>query len=252
MRKQSSKPNVKDYFSQFKIWLAPAVTAGVIILLSQFAVKPRIIVISQKISERKQQRERLNKVLAKIDKLENLDKELFKERMLLLNEALPGEPELPQFLYTIEKLARQAGLVVDSMLVKGLAPNEKAGSQKSAHQSIGVAMTLRGRQEQVSGLIRQIEIFRRLISVDKVQLSRLVQGASPSANVSATVQIKTFFAPLPSSLGSPEEPIESLSARDETLLTELKNRLSDLSFEPETMPRQIATKSAVDRNPFER
>lgn len=250
MKHHSSKPTLSEYLGQMRDLAPPAVAAIVIVVLGLLVLKPRVQLILGVLNERRKLRENLSRVVANLDKLENADKELYQRQLVLLTQAVPSEPDLPSLLLNIDRQAGQTGVVIEgATFEKG---SELPKSAEKSLSSIGIQIAVRGRQNQLSSFIRQLEMARRLISVDKIQISSgPVSVASPSAVFNSVLNLTVFFAPLPESLGPPETVLTDLTAEDKVLISEIQNRLEGFSGESTGPSLRTATAAANETNPFE-
>jgi Tfp pilus assembly protein PilO len=242
---KTDKPDLYEYLGQLKIWTLPLISLLVILGLTFLILKPRLQMISSGRAERRRQREKLKVISKKIETLQDLDVKSFQENLLILSEALPNEPSLPSFLVALDRLAEQTGLLIENVTFQGRAKQKKARGAENVPLKTTVSVTTRGKSEQVSVFLKQLEGLRRLVSIEKIEAGRSQAEGSISATLSSSVKLTIFFSPLPDSLGEPEEPLGTFTSADNDLITRLRNRLSASAFKSFAGP--AATGSG---NPF--
>lgn len=214
---------LKDSLQGFKIYLFPAFTLGVILILFNFLVKGKIEDVFEVQKEIKGQRERLSRLVEKQTALSALDEEALRGQFLLANEALPSKREAAGFLVQIERVALESGLFVKNVSLEGgeIATQsgekeEGASTPKKKKDQFVSQVEIEGKVDQVADFIRKLLESRRIVQVSKVELIAPSSGAviaTPSAT-KATLTIDVFFKILPESMGEVESPLPQLSPRE--------------------------------------
>jgi Tfp pilus assembly protein PilO len=250
-KRKQTKPTIGEYLEEAKIWSVPLLVGTVILVLGWLVVKPRVFVIHQALTERKELRQKLSNIVVKLEKLENVNTDQFRSHLVLLSEALPNEPNLFMFLLGLDRLAGQVGIAIESVGFGDLNVIQEPRPQKQP-QEIPVTLSFRGRPDQASNFVKILAQSRRLVSIENLKYSLVRStGASPSANYRGTLSLTTYYAPFPRSLGEPDEPLGKFSSEEESLVSEIQNRPSSMLDLTTIGQARPATGAADKKNPFE-
>lgn len=213
----------KDSLRGLKIYLFPAFTLGVILVLFNFLVKGKIEDVFEVQKEIRSQRERLSRLIEKQAALSALDEEALERQFLLANEALPSKREVAGFLAQVERAALESGLLVRGVSLEGGEIATQSGERKKEapapkekKDQFTSRVEVEGEIDQVADFIRKLLESRRIVQVSKVGLTAPSSGgaiATPSAT-EAILTVEVFFKILPESMGTAESPLPQFSSQE--------------------------------------
>lgn len=174
---------------------------GAIIALALFAIKPTVTTIAQIYKELKDQREVDERLQEKIDNLRRA-REAYRQvedKLYLINEALPTQPEPDLVVAQIERLAvvnncSLTDIHFDNVTLKGnITSATKRKSETPAKPDQPVLkgdFQIKGEYADVIAFIEDLYILRRLNDVDKI----LLEGG-PGRPLAAKVGITIYYLP---------------------------------------------------------
>lgn len=147
--------------------------------------------------------------------------------------ALPKSNPSLQVVSQIRNLASSNLLLIQDV--------RSSASDKSSSQipHVTTSFNLVGSKEAISAFIKGIDSIAPISFVDKVSLTQ--DGGAFAANIS----IKTYYAPLPSTIPTITQPVTDLTASEKELL----NQISGLTQPTLNLP-VTATVSGSNPNPF--
>ncbi len=248
MEKDASQLTIEEYLEEVKIWMVPIIVGLVIVVVGFLVLRPRFNAVLKNMDKRSQMRDQLAQLVSTIDQLEQLDTEQYQRRLVLLTTAVPSEPNPLFFLLSIDRLASQTGIDIESVNFSGLQKLQGSDKLTAGFHKLNIKLNFKGRSEQTEDFLRQLENYERLISIDDIQYDITGGISTSSGTFRGTLSLTTFFAPLPEKFGDTYEPLESFAQADEDILSKLEGRIGISPLGSST--RRSSTESAATRNPF--
>lgn len=131
-----------------------------------------------------------------VQRLEGLEKQApqLRERAARADTAIPGEPQLAQFILQVQEAADASG--VDWLSVAPTppaAPPEAGTAQATPALEVILAMQVEGGYFQVQDFITRLETLSRAVKVSSVALTA---GSEVATRLAANLSMKMFVATL--------------------------------------------------------
>jgi len=160
----------------------------------------------------------LQKKVATLNSLSETDLEKDAEDIF---SAIPNDKSISTLLSTIEILSVKHGLYISAMDIEGIG-GLASGSAKTALKSEGSILTetlsLQGELNHLRDFLDECVRVRRLMRVSDMVITSMPR----SSMVTAKLVIEVFYLPLPTTIGKPGNPLESLSQKELTILEKLR------------------------------
>lgn len=220
------KVNLDWEFIKGFLW--PLLVIVLVVILSFLVLAPQLSKTLKLKSENMENREYLEKLLAKSKELEKFSLGDLERKLELSLRALPAKKELPPFLATIDKTAaeNQLGIVNFS-----LAPGESS--------AFPLNYTFSGSWESFGKFWKSLGESLPLFAVKSVKVTNMAGQFTAEANLEA------FILALPEKIGAVDTPLPVLTSEDEELFQTLEG-FSSFNF---SQSGQEASPSART-NPF--
>lgn len=231
------KEEIVKFYSNYKIFIYPTVTAIVGLLLLVLVIYPQSM---QLLSNQKAQQEisaRSDFLEAKAKHLGTYDQADLSNQVNLSLSSFPADKDFASVIGLLQNLTAQAGFNIISLSLGS------SGGQNRNVQSYSIKLDLIGPLSFSSTLLKAIENSPRLIKISGIEVS-----AGKDLNSAAiSLNLDVLYSAAMSSYGTVDSPLPELSEQDREVLATLQSSISSL-VEPQ------ATSGASIRgkvNPFE-
>lgn len=165
---------------------------------------------------------------AKVSELKTLNEFELSEKSEVLLSAIPSEKNVVGTMMSIEKTAEENGVQIGGISV---SPGEIAtqSAQKSSLEELEFDLSVKGEIERFVDYLKAVSETLPLVNVQNIEIS-LVDNRQ--AEVSCV--LKGYYAGLPVSIGRIDAPVAKLSAKEESLLGQIRQyRIYEAeTFEP--------------------
>ncbi len=143
-------------------------TVAAVIFFAIFAIRPTVLTMSNLINELEEKEKLSEKFRQKIATLSTLQAQYqqIKTDAIILDEAFPNEPELTKMLKSLEKLASDNQLIIDSIQVTEI-PKTEAGATKVL-SSYPLSITVFGDYQNIRNFSEEILMLRRMVTIDSI------------------------------------------------------------------------------------
>lgn len=173
---------------------------GLVIFLGMFAIKPTLTTMSdliKEIEDKTELKEQLDKKIAALSTAQTVYLSL-ENRLPVLDQAIPSQPELIKSLKVIEKLAGENNVVIESINVSSI-PNEtpsetSSGNLKRAPLPINVSIS--GDYISIRTYVEALRNIRRIFVVDTVAFT--IEENRGQRKLRATITLNLPYFGLPS------------------------------------------------------
>lgn len=172
---------------------------GLVIFLGIFAIKPTLTTMSdliKEIDDKKALNEQLTKKIAALGTAQTLYLSL-EDKLPLLDEAIPSQPELIKSLKIIEKLATENNVIIESLSVPTIpneAPAKATGKLKRVPLPVTVSVV--GDYVSIRAYVEALRLVRRSFVVDTVTFS--IEENRGSRKLRATITLNLPYFGIPS------------------------------------------------------
>ncbi len=225
----------------------PLLLPGLIILMiissGLFLVLPRLRKTLDLRQQIKVEKEKLVNLTVKVSQLAELNQADLSKKAEVMSSALPSEGNLPFLLATFQSLAKNNGVEILSLTaspVYGEAASSSGALQTADPVPISFKISLKGSANQIEEFLKQIKNTAPVIFLNLAD----VGGAGSETTFMAELEFDSYFLALPTSLGSPEKPLESITQKE----NEIYQKASQLRLA--VGESEMADVPAGKENPF--
>lgn len=222
--------------------LLPVIILAGMLVGAIFIVRP----LSEKLaSDQKSLDERqtkLNFLIGKVTQLERLDEELVRQRLAVVEKAIPSKKDALLGLVFVQKLANNAGVQLDSLTTSpggiGTASASPAGTDPD--KGLTYQVSISGDASSINNFMNSLAKFTfPMIMVRNVTVSYMGSSATGSFVLSM------MWLPAPSSFGGQDKPVAVLNPSQEAFLEYLTREVADDTAELETAPGSGFTRTSL-------
>ncbi len=158
-----------------KVSLELFLSIGLVLFLGVFAIRPTLITMSnllKEIDDKRQHNALLERKIAALNTAQNEYRRV-EDRLPLLNQAIPEEPELIHNLKIIEKIAVDNRVVIQNIIVNEIPAEEntQAGNRQKELTNLPLNLTIVGDYLAIRNFVAAIQGNRRAAVVDSVTFS---------------------------------------------------------------------------------
>jgi len=182
-----------------KIFLELLLTLSTITIFTIFALKPTASAIIDLTKEIKTKKETVVKMDTKIKNLVEAQNTLSRERerLQILNSAIPSKPYPAKAIGQFSGLSNQKGIALKTASTDGISlrgeQKKKRPSSKDAEKlpenidSFNLTLSFEGEFQQLVEILKTIENMRRPIKIDNINLTRKKSENEISSTVNLTI-----------------------------------------------------------------
>lgn len=209
-------------FKKSKSFLFPGLILVLVILVSLFWLRPKVVAIIKANKELTTNKKTLAELTKKVAALEGLSQPELSEKVDLVLKILPSEKDVPGNLFVLKKLALNNELMVSELSIPevGEIASSSAETKKSSKDeilpSLAVKLTLIGSKEKIISFLQQVEIIAPLMRVSGLTMSQKMEGLDE-----ALIDIRVYFLPFPKTIGKLEQPIVPVTSQEEKVYGDL-------------------------------
>lgn len=169
---------------------------GLVVFLGFFAIRPTLTTMSdliKEIEDKQELNDQLSKKVAALSTAQTLYFSL-EDRLPLLDQAIPSQPELIKSLKIIELLATESNVIIESMVVTSI-PDENPAEVSSAQLQrvpLPVTISVSGDYLAIRAYVEALRSVRRSFVVDTVTFSIEENRGERKLRASITLNIPYF------------------------------------------------------------
>lgn len=229
------KETIIKFYSDFKLYIFPAVVALSSLFLIIFAIYPQ----TMKLIENQQSADNLIKkskfLETKVTALEGYNGEDLSQKVRFVLASLPAEKDFGNIFELLQQLISESGFSIASISLGN------SGTKIGNADSYEVKLEIKGSKAMFPILLNNLESSDRLIRVNSID----VASHQAAESLDASLSIGVLYSQMPQNFGAADSPLPTLSQKDEELLAKLSAGRS--VPQPEEQPSTARGKS----NPFE-
>lgn len=172
---------------------------GLVIFLGLFAIKPTLVTMSdliKEIEDKKELNEQLDKKIAALGTAQTLYLSL-EDRLKVLDEAIPSQPQLIRSLKVVEKLATDNQVIIESLSVTTI-PEETISEVNLARLTrtpLPTTVTVVGDYLSIRAYVESLRSMRRSFVVDTVTFSIEENRGDRKLRANITLNLPYFGLP---------------------------------------------------------
>lgn len=160
--------------------LAMAIGIGVAaVFLVLIAILPMYKNASKLLKQIKTKSSELETLTSKVTVLSQLDGNVLKDRVVVLDKALPPKKDILQYLASIDGLSRELGLSFGGLnlapgeITEASGSGEKKSVKNSGLQSLETELKMKGSEDSVYAFLRKIEEVLPLMQIRDIKVTIL-------------------------------------------------------------------------------
>ena len=208
-------------FKKSKLVLFSGVILALIVLVSLFWLRPKIMAIMKANKELAANKKILAELTKKVTVLEGLSQPELSERVDLVLKVLPSEKDIPTVMVALKKIALNNGLVVSELNIPEVGEIATVSAQSKVAKeeilpSLAVKLILIGSREKIISFLKQVETTAPLMRVSGLVINQKGGGLDE-----ALIDVKTYFLPFPKTLGKVEQAIIPVTSQEEKIFSQL-------------------------------
>jgi len=222
----------------------PILSVLVVIILSIFFLIPKTREIYSLINEREKVAKQVENLSQKLLDLQTLSEaELFDSANLLLS-ALPEEKDFYKTLSLIKSFLWESGVDLISF---DFSPGGMETLQES--QPMAIKIFFSSTLTDLKAFSQALEKSLPLMSIGSLKITASpATGSAERQRTEGTLTIKSYFLPLPKTLGKVDQPLAKITSEDLKLIEELKSYQHG-PYETERSVEELAVPVGKE-NPF--
>ncbi len=174
----------------------------------------------------------------KAQALQNYNEEDLSSKVSYALSAYPEDKDYANALSALQGIASKWGFVITAFALSGGEVKIKGA------QSYVIKLDITGSRALLPSFLNEIEISNRLMRVNGLEVS----SGRDTAAVESSLTILAFYAPVPTTFGSVDSPLPTLSSEEEEIITKLSSNAPVQLPSEEPQEVIIPTGKA---NPFE-
>lgn len=203
------KEDLLKFYAQYKLFIFPLVVGISSLILIVFVILPQTIKL---VTNQGAEEELFNKsqfLEVKAQDLDNLDQEDLSRKVQYVLGVYPADKDFGNIVGIIQSVTSGAGFNIVALNI---------GDQNA--QNYIITLQVSGPRTLLPLLLSTVEKAPRLIRLDSLEIS----STSGSQGIEASLGLNILYSPAPTTFGTVDSPLPTLSSEDEELLTTLASQ----------------------------
>lgn len=193
------------------------------IIIAVMVIYPKVNEIRNLQDSNKQLEQRVESLKRKISVLAGLDKQKLDEQLIASEQLLPSKKNTFSFLSQVEGASVTSGIVlkrVDVTTTGGTNSSSRTKVVKKAGSGTSetIKLSISSDYQSLLQFLRNINLFSRVSTVDDIKIN---VSSDDGAQLSAVFTINGYWREIPTSLGSVESPVQTLTPLEEGILDDV-------------------------------
>lgn len=201
---------MKEIYYKYKIFLIPGIVSLISIAVLIFVVYPQASGYSQEINKIEKLKNNVEILNNKAKELQKIDEVTRGKDLVIALTILPTERDVPIAMSTLQSLIAKSNLVLKSTTY---SPQSKSKENNNFMFTISVLGSL----SSIKSFLGELQSGSRIFKVQSITLN--FQNTSSLAEVS--IPLLVFYEPVPKTLVTLDQPIPTISEKDEQLIGQL-------------------------------
>lgn len=168
---------------------------GLVLFLAFFAIQPTLVTMSNLIKEIEDKSKLNNEMSKKLAALASAQTEYaaVRNELILLDQAIPTDPDIVYKLKTIEKIAAESDIIINSMAVVEMPTKTPKGTSFDQLQprNIPIRANITGDYQAIRSFVESLINNRQVFVTDSVSLS--VASRTADKSLQATISINVPY-----------------------------------------------------------
>jgi Tfp pilus assembly protein PilO len=195
---QKLQTTLIQFYSQpvAKVSIELFLSIGTVVFFAIFAIRPTLLTMSdliKEIDDKKQLDQKLDQKVAALSTVQNVYTSL-ENRLVVLDQAIPSQPEFETVLKIIEKIASEQQLAISSIQVKEIpkTTTDNLPFNKKQRISLPISVTVIGDYQAIRDFVIAIINTRRALIVDSMIFSVNEERGIKKLQANITINMQYF------------------------------------------------------------
>ncbi|MDO8619040.1 MAG: hypothetical protein Q7R49_03815 [Candidatus Daviesbacteria bacterium] len=204
--------DIKEFYQKNRIIIFPVLVALSSLILIILVIYPQISILTSNNASLNETVKKSAFLEVKAAELQSLDETQLQHDVKVTLNALPSDRDYLDTMTIIQNLLGESGFTLQSLQ---FIPGD---STTNSRPSFTIRLEISGSRVSLNQFLTNVESTYRPMRVASLETSSQKQDSNL---VSAVVAVNAFYAPLPSTLGSIDAPLPTLSDQDQQLVATL-------------------------------
>lgn len=205
------KDTIIKFYSDFKLYIFPAIVSLSSLFLIVFAIYPQTVKL---INNQKSADNLISKskfLETKVTALESINEQDLSQKVAFALASLPSEKDFGNIFELLQQIVSGSGFSISSITLSS------GGSKMSSADSYEVKLEIKGTKVMFPILLSNLENSSRLVRINNIDLA----SRQVAEGLDASLVLEVLYAPVPTNFGTADSPLPELSQTDEELLAKL-------------------------------
>jgi hypothetical protein len=200
---------MKSLYLQYKLIILPILVGIASLIIIVFVIVPQVQNLLEGQQKLSLEKNRLAIVEAKAEELENINQDIYNQKLGIALASLPIEKDLNVTIGVFRQLAASVSMSLSSM---------RLNSQGAENDGFTVRAEMFGPTKSLGDLLEVIDNSPRIM---KLQSFETASVGNSTDVVSVSMIVKVYYSPAPTTLGPVDTPLPVLTERDGATLDKL-------------------------------
>ena len=150
-------------------------SVGVVIFFAVFAIRPTLLTMSELVKEIEDKRKLDTQMAQKVAALGTAQGQYLavKDRVFVLEEAIPTGPDVVNTLKIIEKVASDQNLVINNMTLLEIPDDPASGiaATELERKPLPIQLTVTGSYSSIRGFVEDLMNSRRTFTIERINFA---------------------------------------------------------------------------------
>lgn len=201
---------MKEIYYKYKIFLIPGIVSLISIAVLIFVVYPQASGYFQEINKIEKLKNNVEILNNKAKELQKIDEVTRRKDLVVALTILPTERDVPIAMSTLQSLIARSNLILKNTTY---SPQSKSKENNNFMFTISVLGSL----SSIKSFLGELQNGSRIFKVQSITLN--FQNTNSLAEVS--IPLLVFYEPVPKTLVTLDQPIPTVSEKDEQLIRQL-------------------------------
>lgn len=205
-----------------KVFALPVLILFIVFLVSVVFLKPKLSEILEIRRDIKSEKNNLATLTQKLTTLDGLAQVELNEKAFLTLNALPIEKDVAKNLFILKQLVQDSGLGLSNITIGNVGDISTASAQTKIEKgevlpAMIFSISVSGQMSEIGDFISRVNLTLPIMRINQIYLSNK-KGDIPEI----TLDINSYFLPLPKTLGKVEDLVAVISPQEEKVFEKLK------------------------------
>lgn len=205
---------MKEIYYKYKVFLIPAIIGVICVTILILVVIPQILGYFKEQDKIQTLKTRIELLNDKAKELQNIDEEARKNDLVVALTVLPTEKDVPRTMSMLQDL-----IVKSNLILKATTYSQQ--SKSAGKDGFGFNISVVGPPSSVRDFLNELQNAPFLAKVNSITLT--FQGTG--SIIDAAIPLTIFYEPAPKTAVTLDQPITTISDKEEELLKKLSKNI---------------------------